>query len=273
MKFLLLFLISFNASAFLNKDWLLETNKGKVEGHEIVHKFGRNPSVGTSYAVLASATVYQTPTTLEALEVVSDSANDTAAGSGARTITIMGINDVNGSWTEDSETIILNGTTTVASTKTWRRIYRMNVATSGTYATSAGSSHSSTITVRAAGAGATWAMILSDGGFGLGSSEIGSFTIPKGKTGIIVSEHMYVDASKPASVLVYKRENTDTVSAPYSPMKVIQVLNNVSEHINVSTRSGLGKIVGPADVGYMAKLGSGSGAIGIEFEIVMYDTP
>jgi len=252
-----------------NKEWLIEVNKGNVKNHDIVHKFGENDNVGTTLVPVTSDGIYQTPTTLISLEIISSSTNDAAAGSGARTVTIYGINDTNGSWTEDEETITMNGTTAVASTKTWRRIFRMKVVTSGTYATSAAPSHNSTITLRVSGAGATWATINTENSFGFGVSQIGAYTIPKGKKGILLVKHIFVDATKPATVLFFVRANADTVSAPFGPMRVTEVQHNVTEHLTVDSKSGEDVIMGPADIGFMASLSSGTGSVEVEFELLV----
>lgn len=273
MKFLLLFLISFNASAFLTKNWLIEVNKGDIEGHEIIHKFGDNDLVGTSFVPVADSGIYQTPSTLQSLEIISSSANDTSAGSGARTVTVYGINDTNGSWTRDNETVTLNGTTLVALTKQWYRIFRIRVDTSGTYANATATSHNSTITLRGAGVGATWGTVNSDSGFGLGTSQIGVYTIPKGYTGAVIAKHVSVDANKPATIMFYARENADTISAPFSPMRVLSINHEVTAGVDDDSTPGGSLIVGPADVGFMAKLASGTGSIGAEFEMIIYKTP
>lgn len=77
----------------------------------------------------------------EALEVVSSSANDAAAGTGARTVTIIYLNP---SGAVLSETVTLNGTSAVATVATniWR-ILDMWCASFGSGGTNAG-----TITLR-----------------------------------------------------------------------------------------------------------------------------
>lgn len=276
MKYLLLVLLTLTAFAapendFKDRHYLLEVNRGNVPGHSIVHKFGSNDSVGTSYVPITSAGVYQTPTGLVSLEIVSSSANDAAAGSGARTVTITGINDTNGSWTEDTETVTMNGTSAVALTKQWRRVYRLRVATSGTYGSASGSSHNSTITLRVAGAGATWGTIVSDGGFGFGSSEIAGFTIPKGKRGIILHKDVFVDASKPADILFFVRDQADMTTAPYGTMRVLEVERAVESPLAIDVPAGQSLIEGPADVGFMAKLPSGTGYVGADFDILLIE--
>lgn len=79
-------------------------------GHENI--IGYNPSVSTTASTLWSggATSYVQLTSGTALEAVSASANDAAAGTGARTIKVYGVNS---SYQPFSETITLNGATPV----------------------------------------------------------------------------------------------------------------------------------------------------------------
>ena len=44
-----------------NKDFYAEVAKGKVAGHTIVHKFGHNDTVGTTYEPITATGVYNTP--------------------------------------------------------------------------------------------------------------------------------------------------------------------------------------------------------------------
>jgi len=277
MKLLILLTLICSSSAFAVdgskspvKDFDVEIHKGNIENHSLVHKFGSNDAVGTSYVPLTSSGTYMTPTALTSLEMVSDdNTNDKAGQSGALTVKVWGINNTNGAWTEDSETVVLNGTTAVALTKQYYRIFRMRVMTSGTYGSTGGASHDSTITLRAAGAGATWSVIGTDGGLGFGTSEIGVYTVPKGYKAYLIEAHLYVDATKPASILMYKREGADTVSAPFAPMQVLQVFKNVTSSQDAGANAANTIIEGPADIGFMAKLSSGTGTVGVAFEIML----
>lgn len=95
-----------------------------------------NSSVTTSLITLADGSAGISAAAGEALEVLSGSANDTAAGTGARTVTFLYL-DVNGAL--QTETISLNGTGVVASvaTNVWR-ILDFWVATVGSGGTNAG---------------------------------------------------------------------------------------------------------------------------------------
>lgn len=94
-----------------------------------------NLNVGTSYDLYENAaTVPLFPyfATAHPLQISSASANDTAAGTGARTVKLVGL-DAN--YNPISETLTTAGVTPVVSTQSFLRINRAVVMTSGTFAT------------------------------------------------------------------------------------------------------------------------------------------
>lgn len=120
-----------------------------------------------------------------AMEVVSSSANDTAAGTGARTVTISYLD---GTYAAQSVTLSLNGTTPVALPGTIMRVNSLRVATSGTF----GGSNLGNISVRfAGGAGATYAYLRI--GNGLARSSL--YTVPAGQTFDIFSMVLGINRS------------------------------------------------------------------------------
>jgi len=112
-----------------------------------VHKFGA-ANLTTTIAPITYSGVYQTPMTAQSLEFVSSNANDISTGSGAREITVIGLDS---SWNEVSQTVITDGTTPVALNTDLIRLYRWYVSQSGTYATQSMGSHAGILTIRAAG--------------------------------------------------------------------------------------------------------------------------
>ena len=108
------------------------------------------------------------------VELVSSSASDAAAGTGARTIEVHGLD---ADYNEVSETFTMNGATPVVGTTLFFRINHVHVRTAGTGKTNAGY-----ITIQDAGAGTTRSYI----GVGRGRSEVGVFTVPAGHTMLAV---------------------------------------------------------------------------------------
>lgn len=133
------------------------------------------------------------------VEVVSDSADDAAAGTGARTVTIYGL-DAN--YVEIEETITLNGTSAVDGTKLFLRINSAEVATAGSGKTNAGN-----ITLRDNGAGTTRAYIVA----GHGHTQLGVYTVPAGKTllfdGFYVTSRDNTGVVRYANINVYETHN------------------------------------------------------------------
>ena len=114
-----------------NRNFYAEVAKGNVPKHSLVHKFGAH-TLTTTLEPICFSGFYRTPTTATALEFVSSSTNDTSAGTGAREVTVIGLDS---SWNEVSQTVTTNGTTAVALSTDLIRLYRWYVSSSGTYAT------------------------------------------------------------------------------------------------------------------------------------------
>ena len=74
---------------------------GRIPGLSVVHKFGR-ASVGTTYSPVTFGGVYNTPQVAGAttLRVKAGDANDTAAGTGAREVTLIGLDETGAEVTE-----------------------------------------------------------------------------------------------------------------------------------------------------------------------------
>ena len=255
-------------SGVLNKDFLLEVQKGNVPGYSLIDKFGRNPSVGTTISTITTTGNYPTPTAAVSLEFVSDNANDTSAGTGARSVTLVG-QDPNGD--EQIETFATNGLTAVAIPGTWLRVYRLFVATSGTYADSINSSHLGNLTVQVSGGGAVWARVLAlTGNFGLGQSQIGVYTVPSGFTAFLLSSNYSIDTNKTVDLYLFKREGILTVSAPFSAMRLQALYEGVTgaDHVPKLTRN---KFPENTDFGYMAATSSGTASVSVEFEVLLID--
>ncbi len=245
-------------------DYLYEVSAGRVSGKSTVHKFGY-ALVGTSLTPVCYGGVYQTPTALTSLEMLSSSANDTSAGSGAQTVFVQGIGT---GWAETSETLTLNGTTAVALANQYFRIYRMYVVTSGTYATSAAGSHAGTITLRTSGAGATWASLPLLDSFPIGQSLIGAYSVATGKTVRILSSAITVDSTKTVDALFFYRPTADDVSSPYGSIRLQNIYTGLSGSFHFTHRTNEA-YVGPCDIGFMGKTATGTGSATVEFELAL----
>jgi len=119
------------------RDFFLEVAKGNVTGHFIVNKFGRNSDIDTAAeeTIWANGGMYTFPTAAQTLDVVSSDANDTSAGTGARTVEIQGLD---GSYDAVTETVTMTGTTPATTTATFLRVNRAMVKTAGSGGVNAG---------------------------------------------------------------------------------------------------------------------------------------
>lgn len=138
-----------------------------------VTALGNNPDVDSASVpedIWSGGGLYPFLTAATNLEIVSSSVNDTAAGTGARTVTIFGLD---ASYVEISSTVTLNGTTAVAVPIQYFRINSILVITAGSLEVNDGA-----ITVRDAGAGATRGLIPQN----VSISRQAIFTVPAGHT-------------------------------------------------------------------------------------------
>jgi len=248
-------------------DFQLDATSGLVTGYTTLNKFGRNPSVGTTIVPITTAGVYQTPTALTSLEIVSSDTNDTVAGTGARTIFVQGIGT---GWAEISETINTNGTSAVSLANQYYRIYRWYVVTSGTYATQSASSAAGTLTLRVAGAGATWDTIGLADSLSRSQSQIACYTVPAGKTLYMYSFDFSVDGIKTVNLFLYQRTGANTTSAPYNSMRVVREYDGVAGNHQIAFKYPL-SFAASTDVGFMAETPSSTAAVTVQFDGILVD--
>lgn len=205
---------------------------GTLDHYCFVNKFGRETGVGTSVVDVnrtASPSVYSWPTSAVKLEAISSSADDTSAGSGARTIVVEGL-DAN--LAKISETITMNGASaSTATTQSFFRVHRAYVATSGSYATSTSGSHAGNITIRTVSAGAAHIyMPIAD--VPTGQSEVARYTVPAGCTAYLVHAFFSVDSTKSATFYMMRRLSATTVSAPYGVKRILETFDGIANSIS-----------------------------------------
>lgn len=158
-------------------DFFLAVAQGKYPEYSIKNKFGRNPDINGSEESIWNGGGYYTghnATAAEIVEVFSSSVNDTSAGTGARTVTVYGL-DASG--LEQEETLTLNGTTPVDSTLTFLRSDTVRVRTAGSLGHNEGQ-----ITVRQK---TTTANVFAVMPATFNRTAIGCYTIPANKRGYL----------------------------------------------------------------------------------------
>jgi len=154
---------------------------GLVDGYSTVNKFGNNLDIDTATTpedIWGGGGLYTgfPVNTLEPVEILSSSANDTSAGTGLRTVVIQGLN---GDWIETSETLTLNGTTPVQSVNSYRRVHTMRGESAGS-----GGFNVGTITVRHATTEANVFLVMLPSTNQTAST---AYTVPAGTTGYLMA--------------------------------------------------------------------------------------
>jgi hypothetical protein len=128
-----------------NEPFELQVARGQISWHRTLFKYGSNPDITTvEETVWSQGGIYSYPSAASVMSVSSSSANDAGAGTGARTVTVSGL-DAN--YNEISETITLSGQTGVNTTLSFLRVFRAFVVTAGSGGTAAGTIYVGTGTI------------------------------------------------------------------------------------------------------------------------------
>lgn len=186
----------FMEGAQLGVDYLDAVGLGVISGHTPFRGFGRRDSLATTAGgddvsdIVLPTMSYPNQSVGEQMTVVSSSANDTAAGSGARTIKIHYL-DASGNYYH--EYLTLNGTTGVNTVATnIRFIQSISVETLGSF----GGRNAGNITIYKLGDTATvYARIVAGNNVSLNSARM----IPNGKIFYLTSINVSATSSKPVS--------------------------------------------------------------------------
>jgi len=238
---------------------------------DIVHKFGRNTAVGTSFVPVAFGGIYPTPQVGSATQLrikAGGDANDDAAGTGAREVTLIGL-DANGN--EITEAIATNGiSASSATTNSFIRLYRAYVSASGTYATASAGSHAASITIENSAGGTDWATIDATD-FPLGQTEIAVYSVPTGKKCFLMSAFVFADSTKTTNVVCFQREDILQTAAPYTAMREVFEITSGGGGSEYIPRGIVGPFDGPCDIGFLAKVNTGTAEVDIDFELLVVD--
>lgn len=170
------------------QDFYSEVAKGNIKGHTIIHKFcanfdidvGTTPQTIWSQSGLYPWSALATPQTLYCL---STSASDTSD------LIIEGLGT---DYAPLTETVTLTGTTAVATTNQFLRVYRCRYDAGNV----------GEITLRTVSAVGT---VVAEIRVGYGSTLMGVYTIPAGYTGYLVAMDITASSSKDAQIGIYQR--------------------------------------------------------------------
>lgn len=173
----------------------LQIARGLIDGHTFVHKFGQNEDLdaGVAEDIWANGGDYPFDI-LDAgisIEILSSDANDTSAGTGARQVTIEGLD---ASYAAQTETVSMNGLTAVAVTGTWTRIQRAYIATDQA---GSGEVNAGNLTIRNAGGSSETVGYIAAG---KGQTLLGFYTVAAAMTGYMSQFTVGITGSNSARV-------------------------------------------------------------------------
>ncbi len=184
----------------------LQVSRNQISFHKTIFKFGYNAAVGSSKETIwEQGGLYAYPASATVMTVSSSSANDTAAGTGARTVEISGLD---ADYNEISEIVTLNGQTAVNTTKSYLRINRGIVRSAGSAGANAGTIYAGTGTVTS---GVPANVYLSINGDGDNQTLMSLWTVPAGYTAFLTKMALSTGTSTNTKAVL----NASLVARPY----------------------------------------------------------
>lgn len=202
----------------------LQVARNQIQAHRSVVVFGFNPDVdATQVSVWPLPSLITFPASAIQMTVSSTSADDTAAGTGARTIVVQGL-DAN--YNEVSETVTLNGQTAVTMTASLIRINYAYVLTAGSGNSAAGDIYIGTGTVTAGVPATTYDIIK----FDYNTTITGSWTVPAGYTAY-VSQGLFSSGQSGGSNQVQGRLLTRGTDNIRRTAAVTSINNGVADYV------------------------------------------
>jgi hypothetical protein len=218
----------------------LQVARGQIQGHSTVNIYGYQPAVGTtSIPVWENATAYTYPVAAGVM-YLSGSNGDTAQ------ITIVGLD---ASYAVISEVVTLNGTTPVATTKSYLRINSMFVSV-GSATNPAGA-----VYLKNSGGTVTYAQINA----GIGRTQAALYTVPAGYTYFLQRVNIYTSLNG-NDYVTYQNKTISSAG-------VVQITQQAPfamgyEALRIMPRPFLEK----TDIQLMCKVQTGTGAVAIAQE-------
>ena len=169
----------------------LQVARGQITYHEFEHKFGFYDSVDTNLTTIWSqGGVYSYLSAASTLYISSSSTADTGAGTGARTVTVSGLDN---NFDQKVETVTLNGQSGVElNGSTWFRVNRIVVNTAGSGGANAGVLYVGT---EATPSGGVPTNKYATVGIGDNQTLMCIYTVPRGYTAFVTQKDVSASSS------------------------------------------------------------------------------
>jgi len=241
-------------------EFLYKVRLGLVPGYSIIGKFGRNPDIDTASGFEAIWTVGgdytgHNATDPETLEIFSSSALDLPGGGGAELVEVCGLDDL---YRETSQTVQMNGVTSVFTTKKFIRANRAVVKGSN--------SNLGNITIRQS---TTTANVMAQIDAGFNQALIAAYTIPTGKRGLVISYFASVASQVTANMDVIL--SAADFGGPSRVQRYFAVRSTGSSFISRNQIVGLGSYCGKTDLVWQASSSANNASLAVDFDILLMD--
>lgn len=244
-------------------DFLIEVQKGNVPGHSLVHKFGRNdavPNGSWEFVNLLGFTAWPL-SAATTVRVKAGNGADTAAGAGAREITIEGIDS---NLAELNEAVATAGASASANTSaSFWRVHRAWVSSNGVY----GAANTAAVVIENSAGGTDLIQIAIEEG----QTQFAAWTIPTGKTAYLLSANVTVDTGKNVSFRMFIRENFNDTTAPMKSKRIMLDFQGLDRPMPFVPRSPGTAIPALTDIWWECNGSAGSEQASVDFELLVVD--
>lgn len=243
-------------------DFFLEICRGNIPGMSCLNKFGHTENVGTSLTdIWNDGGLYSFPLSASTMTLSSGSANDTSAGTGARTVEVFGLDT---DYNEISEIIFLNGQTPVTSANSYLRVFRMIVRSGGSTGENEGNIYFGTGTVTAGVPANIYAEIIFDStGGGENQTLMAIYTIPAGKTGYLFDYDFSTTQNKPAEMWIKVR--------PFGEVFQTKVRTMIYQNKKQRTFKMALEIIEKSDIRASGATDAGTTDVSADFSLILID--
>ena len=248
----------------VSNDFVLDANRGLLTGVSYEHIVGRNAAVGTSeeFIGFSGSALPVFLTSAENIVLVSYNANDTAAGTGARTIRVVGWDQ---NWDKTSEDVTTNGTSdSSATTTTFIRVLRAFLLEAWDYTAPY---NLGDITIKTSG-GTSLTTIESE----VGKPVDGLCAVHSGHIGYLTRIMLTVSSNKSADFSLKIRNRGDVTSVPVRGSRKITSYEEVEgrfEEVLLSYR----KLDEYSDIWAVGESNAGTTTINTTFDIIIVPKP
>jgi hypothetical protein len=201
----------------------LQVSRGQIENHRPIVVFGYNADIDTSLeTVWPHGGLMPIPSAALQLTVSSSDANDTAAGTGARTVFLSGLDAAH---EEVEEVIILNGQSAVTTVNSYLHINFCDVRTAGSLTSAAGTIYFGTGGVTAGVPATVYDVIEYD----YNTRLTGAYTIPAGYTGYLM-QGMFATGQQSGSTAITGRLTARGDDNILRTVAIVSINNGVADY-------------------------------------------